>query len=60
MRDISWIIVEIIVFGFCGYLLSSFLRWLFSSSYELSFFLGYSITYILFLFVIADNLKRKL
>jgi NhaP-type Na+/H+ or K+/H+ antiporter len=57
MKDIFWIVIEIIVFSVLGYFISISIGWIFSISKEYYYPLGYSLTYILFLFFIANNLR---
>jgi hypothetical protein len=57
MKDIFWIVIEIIVFSVLGYFISISIGWIFSISKEYYYPLGYSLTYILFLFFIASNLR---
>ena len=57
MKDILWIVIEIIVFSVLGYFVSISIGWIFSISKEYYYPLGYSLTYILFLFFIVNNLR---
>ena len=58
MKDIFWIVIEIIVFSIFGYFVSISIGWILSISKDYYFPLGYSLTYILFLFFIANNLRN--
>jgi hypothetical protein len=59
MTNFFWIIIEVIFFGLCGLLLSSIIDWVFQISTIFSYFLGYSLTYILNLFRISKIIKKS-